>query len=105
MVNVSGFGVIAPGSSSASWFGLRPFSGSDCIVCAEMTSPTVAVSVCRTGDSAVTSTVSSSPPTSILKSRRAICFASSVNGFVDVTLKPVSSDLTTYVPIGTDVIV
>ena len=70
-----------------------------------MTSPTVADSVWSTGAWAVTSTVSSRAPTSILKSRRAICFASSVIGRVVVVLKPVSAALTTYVPTGTDVIV
>ena len=33
-MNLSGFGVMAPGSSSASWLALRPFSGSDCTVLA-----------------------------------------------------------------------
>ena len=40
---------MVPGSSSASWPVLRPFSGSDCTVSPEMTSPTVVVSVCRIG--------------------------------------------------------
>ena len=44
-----------------------------------MTSPTVADSVWSTGAGAVTSTMSSSWPTSIRKSRRAICLASRVD--------------------------
>ncbi len=81
---------------------LRPLSGSDCTVLAEITSPTVAVSVWSTVAWAVTSTVSSSAPTSIFRSRRAICFASSVIGRVDVVLNPDSAALTTYLPTGTD---
>ena len=49
---------MVPGSSSASWPVLRPFSGSDCTVLPEITSPTVVDSVCRIGEAAVTSTVS-----------------------------------------------
>jgi hypothetical protein len=60
-----------------------------------MTSPTVADSVWSTGAGAVTSTMSSSWPTSIWKSRRAICLASSVIGFVETVLKPLSEDRTT----------
>jgi hypothetical protein len=74
---------------------LRPLSGSDCTVLPEMTSPTVADSVWRTGAPAVTSTVSSSAPSSILKSRRAICLASSWMALVVVVLKLWSSALTT----------
>ena len=68
-----GFGVMTPGSSNESWPVLRPFRGSELTVFPEMTSPTVADSVWRTGASAVTSTVSSSEPTASLKSSRAIC--------------------------------
>jgi hypothetical protein len=65
----------------------------------------VAVSVWRTGASAVISTLSSRAPISSLRSRRAICFASTGKGFVVTVLKPVSSAFTTYVPTGTDVMV
>ena len=46
LVKPRGLTVIAPGSSSASWPVLRPFRGSDCTVLPEITSPTVADSVC-----------------------------------------------------------
>ncbi len=92
-MNVLGFGVTTPGSSSDSWPVLRPLSGSDDSVVAEMTSPTVADSVCSTGDSPVTWTFCSSPPTSSLKSKRRICFASTVIGFVVAVLKLASSAL------------
>ena len=88
--------------SSASWLELRPFRGSDSTVRPDSTSPTVAVSVWRTGACAVTSTVSSRAPTSIFRSRRAICLASSVIGRVDVVLNPDSAALTTYRPTGTE---
>ncbi len=94
-VKACGRGVIVPGTSSASWPGLRPFSGSDCSVLPEMTSPTVTDCVCSTGDWPTTSTVSSSEPTSILKSSRAICLVSSAIGFVVAVLKLVSDALTT----------
>jgi hypothetical protein len=74
---------------------LRPFRGSDCTVLPEITSPTVADSVCSVGAWPTTSTMSSSAPTSILKSSRAICFASSAIGLVLAVLKPVSVDFTT----------
>ena len=41
-MNEPGFGVSAPGSGSASWPELRPFSGSAVSVVPEMTSPTIA---------------------------------------------------------------
>ena len=104
-VKVLGFGVTTPGKSSESWPLLRPFSGSALSVVPEMTSPTVADSVCRTGDTPVTSIASSSVPTSSLKSTRRICFASSSMGFVAAVLKPESSVLTTYNPTGSDVTV
>ena len=72
---------------------LRPLSGSDWTVLAESTSPTVADSVWSTVAWAVTSTVSSRAPTSIFRSTRAICFASSVIGRVDVVLNPLSARL------------
>ena len=71
---------------------LRPFKGSDWTVLPEMTSPTVADSVWRTGAWLTTSTVSSRAPTSSLKSRRAICLASRVIGLVVAVLNPESSD-------------
>ncbi len=85
---------MVPGSSSASWPVLRPFSGSDCTVVPEMTSPTVEVSVCRIGEVPVTSTVSWIAPTDIRKSRRTTCRASStIPGRVAVR-NPASSALT-----------
>ena len=74
---------------------LRPFRGSEFTVLPEMTSPTVADSVWRTAATAVTSTVSSTAPTSSLKSSRAVCFASSSMAFVVTVLKPLSSAFTT----------
>ena len=90
-----GFGVTEPGNRRASWLVFRPFSGSDSTVLPESTSPTVADSVCRTGDWPTTSIVSSRAPTSSLKSIREICFASSTTPVKVVVLKPVSAALTT----------
>ena len=70
-----------------------------------MTSPTVADSVCSTCDSPLTSTVSSSAPSSSLKSIRTICIASTWIGLVAAVLKLDSSALTTYLPTGSDVTV
>ena len=94
-MNVLGFGETTPGSSSESWPVLRPFSGSALSVVPEMTEPTVAVSVCITGVSLFTSTVSSTAPSSSLKSRRTTCFASIAIGLVAAVLKRDSSALTT----------
>ena len=89
------------GAAPAGWRCGRS-AGATATVLAESTSPTVADSVWSTGAWAVTSTVSSRAPTSIFRSRRAICLASSVIGRVAVVLKPLSAAFTTYVPTGTD---
>ena len=94
-VKAPGFGVTTPGSSSDSWPVLRPFSGSPVSVAPEMTSPTVAVSVCRTGDWPTTSIICSIAPSSSLKSNRTICLASTSIGFVAAVLNPASSAFTT----------
>ena len=84
---------------------LRPFSGNAESVVPEMTSPTVADSVCSTCASLLTSTVSCKAPSSSLKSMRTICLASTWIGLVAAVLKLDSSALTTYVPTGSDVTV
>ena len=73
---------------------LRPFSGSDCTVLPEMTSPTVGVSVCRIGETPTTWTVSCKAPTLNLKSSLAICLASSANTGVVAVRKPEIAALT-----------
>ena len=104
-MNELGLTVTTPGSSKENCPVLRPFSGNEARVVPEITWPTVADSVCRTGDSLVTSTVSSVPPSSSLKSSRTICLASTWIGFVVAVLKRERSALTMYVPTGTDVMV
>ncbi len=94
LVNPAGFTVIVPGSRRASWLALRPLSGSVVAVLPEMTSPTVTVSVCRIGAAASTWMVSSRVPTSIRRSRRATCLASSVNSGVAAVRNPLSSAFT-----------
>ena len=85
---------MVPGSSSASWPALRPFSGSDCTVLPEITSPTTVDSVCRIGEAATTSTVSCTAPTAMRKSSRATCRASSVTALRVTVRKPDSSAFT-----------
>ena len=104
-MNVLGFGDTAPGSMSDSWPVFRPLSGIVFSVVPEITCPTVVDSVCKTGVSLVTSTVSAIPPSSSLKSRRTTCFASTWIGLVEAVLNRESSALTTYVPTGSEVIV
>jgi hypothetical protein len=65
--------------------------------------PTTAFSVWRTAPVATISMVSAITPTSSLKSTRAVCPAESVT-FDSTPLKPESSTLTTYSPIGAPVI-
>ena len=101
-MNELGFGVTTPVRSSESCPVLRPLSGSALSVVPEMTCPTVAVSVCSTGVSLVTSTVSSTAPSASLKSSRTICFASIWMGLVADVLKRDSSTFTMYVPTGRD---
>ena len=85
---------MVPGSSSASWPVLRPFSGSDCTVLPETTSPTTVDSVCRIGAAAVTSTVSCTAPTAMRKSSLATSRASSVTALRVTVRKPDSSAFT-----------
>ena len=79
---------------------LRPWAGSFSICSRSTILPTTAFSVCSTALIATTSTRSSTLPTSIWKSTRAVWAADRAT-FDCAPLNPVRSTVTTYCPIGT----
>ena len=91
-------GATTPGMSVPSWVKLRPFSGSSTTFCSSMTMPSVACEVSTSGASPVTVTASSTAPTAIVTSTRAVSLTRTVMPSRVVVLNPGSVALTLYRP-------
>jgi hypothetical protein len=77
---------------------LRPFSGSSTTCCSSMVMPSVACEVSTSGASPVTVTASSTAPTAIAMSTRAVSLTRTVMPSRVVVLNPESVALTLYCP-------